>query len=100
MKTTIRSNIKNLPYSLHDMCVTEMRILDDGLHMSFQNGFVSTTEPYEQIEGSVQFHHVDWDFCYVYILDFCDNIGSFTGRKQFLIDFIPMFVNPKFYYNR
>ena len=96
MKTTIRSNIKNLPYSLHDMCVTEMRILDDGLHMSFQNGFESTTEPYEQIEGSVQFHHVDWDFCYVYILDFCDNIGSFTGRKQFLIDFIPMFVNQNF----
>ena len=39
MNTTIRSNIKNLPYSLHDMCVTEMSILDDGLHMSFKMDF-------------------------------------------------------------
>lgn len=96
MKITVKNNIESLPYSLHDMCVTEMKIMGDDLMMIFQNGFISNIEPYEQIEGSVQFHCVDWDFCYVYLLDFLDNTGPFKGKKQYLVDFIPMFVNQNF----
>lgn len=88
MKTTIRDNVTHLPYSLHDMSVTGFEVEGDRLVLQFANGFVKIGDPCEQINGSIAFQQVDWDFCYAYVLDFCGNAGSFTGSKASLADFI------------
>lgn len=87
MKRTPRDNIDGLPYSLHDMRVTRLRVDGDELAMEFESGFVRTAPPCVNVNGEICFHSVDWDFCYAYVLDFCGNEGSFTGRKQPLAGF-------------
>lgn len=100
MKKVIRSNITNLPYSLHDGVVTAFEVSEDNLIMKFQSGFIKTTEPFEQISGSVAIENIDWDFSFVYLLDYkdvlCGNVGSFTGRKIKLKTFINQFKYAKF----
>ena len=44
----------------------------------------------------MEFKNVDWDFCYVYILDFTGNTGNFCGEKVFLRDFISSFTDMSF----
>lgn len=88
MKRTIRANIDHLPYSLHDMRVTEMIADGDGLTLRFAGGFVKIAQPCARVAGEIYFSRVDWDFCFVYILDFWGNSGPFTGRKEYLRDFV------------
>lgn len=87
MKRTTRENITGLPYSLHDMRVTEMQINEDELTLKFADGFERIGKACTRVDGELCFHKVDWDFCFAYVLDFASNAGSFTGRKQFLQDF-------------
>ena len=35
-----------------------------------------------------EFHNIQWDFSYVYLLGVTGNVGTFTGEKMFLKDFI------------
>lgn len=79
----IRDNYR-APYSLHDMNVIAFDVSGDDIVMRTQSGVVKTGNPYSQIDGHVEFHDVKWDFCYVYLLDFSGNTGSFTGEKLFL----------------
>lgn len=87
MKRTIRENIK-AAYGLHDMNVIAFEVKENDIIMRTQSGMVATSAPYGQPDGYVEFHDVDWDFCYVYILDFTGNTGTFSGEKMFLKDFI------------
>lgn len=87
MKRTIRDNI-NSAYSLHDMNVIAFEITDNDIVMRTQSGMVETVVPYGQPDGYVEFHNVQWDFSYVYLLGVTGNIGTFTGEKLFLKDFI------------
>jgi len=87
MKRTIRNNI-NTAYSLHDMNVIAFEIIDNDIIMRTQSGMVKTTPPLGQPDGHVEFHNVQWDFSFVYLLGVTGNIGTFTGEKMFLKDFI------------
>ena len=87
MKRTIRENI-SLPYSLHDMNVIAFEVVDNDIVMKTQSGMVETEAPYGQPDGYVEFHNVQWDFSYVYLLGVTGNVGTFTGEKMFLKDFI------------
>ena len=87
MKSTIRSNI-HPPYSLHDRHIIDFDVEGDDVIMRSETGLVETTPPYGQPDGYVVFHGVRWDFSYVYLLDFTGNVGTFTGEKMFLKDFI------------
>ena len=87
MERTIRDNI-NTPYTLHDMSVCEFNILDNDIVMKTQSGIVEITALSRQVEGYVEFHNVQWDFSYVYLLGVTGNVGTFTGKKMFLKDFI------------
>ena len=87
MKRTIRDNI-NASYTLHDMNVCEFNILDNDIIMKTQSGMVETTAPYRQPDGYIEFHNVQWDFSFVYLLGVTGNVGIFTGEKMFLKDFI------------
>lgn len=87
MKRTVRNNI-NTEYSLHDMCVIGFDVTGNDIIMRTQSGMVRTTPPLEQPDGYVEFHNVQWDFSFVYLLGVTGNVGTFTGEKMFLKDFI------------
>lgn len=100
MKRTIRKNMTDLPYSLHDARVIGFEVNENILQMKFQSGFVCMVAPFKQVEGFVEFEKIDWDFCYVYLLEYqevlCGNPGSFTGKKMELGEFINEFHNASF----
>ena len=87
MKRTIREPIHE-PYSLHDMNVIALEADGDTLVMRTQSGMVETTPPYRTLDGYVEFHNVEWDFSYVYILNITANEGEFQGQKLRLKTFI------------
>ncbi len=87
MKRTVRNNI-HTAYSLHDMNVIAFDVANHDIIMRTQYGMVKTTPPLGQPDGYVEFHDVKWDFCYVYLLGVTGNVGTFTGEKMFLKDFI------------
>ena len=87
MKRTLRENI-NAPYSLHDMTVIAFEVADNDIIMRTQSGIVETFSPYRQLDGYVEFHNVQWNLSYVYLLGVTGNVGTFTGEKLFLKDFI------------
>ena len=87
MIKTIRDNI-NPAYSLHDMNVIAFEVEENDIIMKTQSGMIKTTPICMQTEGYVEFHDVGWDFSYVYLLGVTGNVGTFTGEKMFLKDFI------------
>lgn len=95
MNQTVRANI-NTPYSLHDMNVIAFEVEEDTITMRTQSGMIKTEGLSSQVDGYVIFENVQWDFSYVYLLDFTGNIGTFTGEKMFLKDFITTFQNAGF----
>jgi len=95
MNQTVRANI-NTPYSLHDMNVIAFEVEEDTITMRTQSGMIKTEGLSSQVDGYVIFKNVQWDFSYVYLLDFTGNIGTFTGEKMFLKDFIATFQNAGF----
>lgn len=100
MKKVVRNNVINLPYSLHDGAVVRFEAAEDKFAMQFQYGFVKTVEPFEQVNGNIEFEKVDWDFSFAYLLEYqdvlCGNVGHFTGKKMSLKEFISHYNNAKF----
>ncbi len=94
MKITTQE-LLNLPYSLHDMSVTDFSV--DDITLTFElSSLLRMGNPCEQVDGSIRFRNVDWDFCFVYILNFIGNEGSFTGEKMSLNTFIKNWNNMRF----
>ena len=87
LKRTIRNNI-DTAFTLHDMNVISFDIIDNDIVMKTQSGIVEICSPCRQLDGHVEFHNVQWDFSYVYLLGITGNVGTFTGEKMFLKDFI------------
>ena len=92
MKIVVKQPNPDPPYSLHDACISELRAEGDTLRLVTQYGYVRTEEPFDQVEGDVEFTGVDWASSYVYIMDYqdvlCGNCGAFTGRKMTLETFL------------
>ena len=86
MKKTIRDNIQTA-YSLHDMNVIAFEVSGNDVTMRTQSGMVKTTPPYKQVDGFVEFHDLDWNFSFVYLMDGYGNVGKFTGEKLYFKDF-------------
>lgn len=80
------------PYCLHDMHITDIEIDEDKITLRFQYGFVKTSSPAAQVDGYIEIPKVDFDFSYVYLLEYtdvlCGNAGHFKGEKYFLKDFL------------
>ena len=94
MKTVAYHFEDTLPYSLHDMTVTHMEAVENSLTLWLENGIVEISNPCRRTgRAAVRFTQVAWDFCYAYVLDFCANEGTFTGRKLFLHRFAEEFGN-------
>ena len=95
MKQTIRKNITDIPYSLHDAEVNKMTVEGKKLTLAFKNGYVQNAEPYDDVKGTVVFDGIDWDcsFACVYkCKEFTlENTGAIEGEKQMLKDFAESF---------
>lgn len=87
MKRTLRKNFETA-YSLHDMNVIAIEAVGEDVILRTQSGMVKTTPPYSQPDGYIEFHNVQWDFCYIYLLGIDGNVGAFAGEKMFLKDFL------------
>ena len=91
MKTTALPDLSE-PYSLHDMNVVELEVLDDDLILRTQSGILRIGQPSAQVDGYVQLQDVDWGKSFALVYDNYDgNIGPFSGRKLYLADFIREF---------
>ena len=91
MKDTIRKNIVDLPYSLHDSRVNKMRIENKRIVMHFSEGFFKpmNNDCLSVKENAViSINGLDLDFCYVYLINTVGGCGKFTGEKFSLVEFI------------
>ena len=100
MKQTIRKNITDIPYSLHDAEVNGIDVAGKTLTLHFKNGYVQNEEPYDDVKGTVEFAGVDWDFSFVCVYkckEFTlEHTGAIEGEKQMLKDFAENFVDETF----
>ncbi len=88
MKTTVRKNITDLPYSLHDAVVTSVEIKDDSVTLRFAEGFFEPSEgDCRRIDGYIEIDGTDFDFCNAYVLNCAKNKGRFKGQKISLAAF-------------
>ena len=92
MSIVVKQPIPDPPYSLHDAHILSLTLKGDALRLVTQYGYVSTTEPYGQVDGDVELTGVDADSSYAYVLEYtdvlCGNCGQFTGRKMTLETFL------------
>ncbi|RDU24901.1 hypothetical protein [Anaerosacchariphilus polymeriproducens] len=96
MKKTIRKNIINIPYSLHDSHIKKIKIqkIDDedfvNIKILFKEGFyVPKDNDTIQIKGKLLFKQVDLDCSFVYIMGIKGlNCGKIAGRKYSLKSFV------------
>lgn len=70
-----------MPYSLHDMVVNNIIYKNESVYLRFEHGFVSTKEPYTQVEGKITIENVDIDSACVLLLSKLGKYGSFDGMK-------------------
>ena len=56
------------------MNVISFEVTDNDIVMRTQSGMVETTTPYRQLDGYIEFHNVQWDFSYVYLLGVTGNV--------------------------
>lgn len=90
MKETILEK-HNMPYSLHDMKINEIKTEGNNVTLIFENGYTETTKPYRQVNGSIIIKNVDYDFCAIHLLSENGNYGNFKGKKLSLKNFLKNF---------
>ena len=92
MPVIVKQPAPDLPYSLHDAYILEVRLEGDTLRLVTQYGYVETTEPFDQVQGDVEITGVDWDSSHAYVMEYrgvlCGNRGPFTSRKMAVEDFL------------
>ena len=69
-----------MPYSLHDMRVSDITLSDGQLTLQFETGLIRIAEPCVQVDGRVVLTGVE--SCEVWRLSPNGEYGSFSGKKQ------------------
>lgn len=92
MEIVVKKPVSEPEYSLHDAHIMELQAEGDTLRLLTQYGYVSTTEPFGQVDGDVELTGVDLESSYVYVMEYqdvlCGNCGSFAGKKMTLETFM------------
>lgn len=104
-ETILKKNIKK-PYSLHDMAINKIEIIGNDINLFFEHGFIKTSKPYNQVDGSIKIEDVDFDFADIYFLSENGSYGNYNGKKITIKDFLNKYkdyslevVNELFGYN-
>ena len=95
LKKVIRENII-CPYGLHDMNTTRFEVCNKDILMRLQSGMHKISDPVKQVDGYVKFCNVDFDFCFVTIINELVNEGPITGEKMSFPNFIDRYQNFSF----
>ena len=95
LKKVIRENII-CPYGLHDMNTTRFEVCNKDILMRLQSGMHKISDPVKQVDGYVKFCNVDFDFCFVTIINELVNEGPITGEKMSFLNFIDRYQNFSF----
>ena len=64
--------------------------------MRLQSGMHKISDPVKQVDGYVKFCDVDFDFCFVTIINELVNEGPITGEKMSFLNFIDRYQNFSF----
>ena len=96
MPETIRKNIDDLPYSLHDRRVCAFEISGTSLTLRFSDGLLRVGNPCELVDGYIVIDGLDWDFCWTYVMDIAPDGQIRRGERLPLKDFIACYPNPNF----
>ena len=78
----------SLPYSLHDMRVSKIEIIENNIRFHFDYGYLKLEEPFCQIDGSILIENIDFDCSDVYFLSDNGAYGNFNGKKIEFLEFI------------
>lgn len=87
MRTEFKHN-PQVPYSLHDMRMNEIKIADDKIILGFENGYEEIAEPCRQVGGKIIIEGVDFDFVSVGLHSKNGEYGKYQGEKLELADFL------------
>lgn len=99
MKETIRKNIVDLPYSLHDARVNKIQIEEQNIVLHFSGGYYKPMDNYYlpvKENAVININGVDLDFCHAYLITAMDICGKFTGEKYGLQEFVSNFPDINF----
>ena len=92
MPVIVKQPAPDLPYSLHDAYILEVRLEGDTLRLVTQYGYVETTEPFDQVQGGCGDHWGRLGQPHAYVMEYrgvlCGNRGPFTSRKMAVEDFL------------
>ncbi len=78
----------NIPYSLHDMIVSNITYKNESIYLEFNHEYANTKDPHSQVEGQIIIENADIDSACVLLLSKLGKYGSFKGMKISLDDFI------------
>ena len=87
MKTEFKHN-PPIPYSLHDMRVTQIILQKDTIRFEFENGYVQLVEPPTKVNGTITIEGVSFDFTTVFLLSKSGEYGKFQGEKLEVAEFL------------
>lgn len=65
MKETRYHFQPTVPYSLHDMRVDAIKIVENAVALHFEDGYEKLESPFPRVQGSIEITSVDPDFCCV-----------------------------------
>ena len=85
-----KQQFQSPPFGLHDAVITEMRLKDETVVLSFKDGITVNREPYEKTGPAViEIRNVDPDFCTVTWLKPTEK-DKLKGKRLSLSDFLPV----------
>ena len=93
---TIYKFESTIPFSLHDMRICKIEVIDETIKLHFEDGFEEIKEPFKRVDGEIVIEGVDLDFCEIQLLSKFGRLGKFRGEKMELTDFIKKYKEFRF----
>ena len=75
------------------MNATSFDMNDKDIIMRLQSGMYKISDIVEQVDGYIKFCNVDFDFCFVTIINELVNEGLITGEKMSFLTFVNRYQN-------
>lgn len=78
----------SIPYSLHDMRVSKIGVVENNIRLYFDYGYLKLEKPFYQVDGNILIENIDFDCSNVHFLSDNGSYGDFNGQKIGLLEFI------------
>lgn len=78
----------SIPYSLHDMRVSKIKVVENNIRLYFDYGYLKLEKPFYQVDGNILIENIDFDCSDVHFLSDNGSYGEFSGKKINFLEFI------------